>query len=95
MTTTRHRSTTCPVCLKELDSSTGLKQGTVPEFDDVSFCAYCATLLRFEPDLTLRRWTEAEWAALSMLERVELTRLHRRITVTELSVCDWRFERAQ
>jgi hypothetical protein len=92
MSTTRHVATFCPACNSELNASTGLRPTTVPEPDDATFCAYCATLLRFTPELTLRRWSKAEWFEAGLLERVELTRIRRRMSITRLVYVDWRFE---
>lgn len=68
-TTTQHRGSRCPTCAKTLDASSG--PGS-PSTGDLSVCAYCLTMLRYEPGLALRELTAAEFDALRPDERNEL-----------------------
>ena len=50
----------CPECNKKLDAATGVDHDSRPEPNDVTVCLYCATVLQFNDDLTLRSTTDAE-----------------------------------
>lgn len=46
---------TCPHCRRGLDGATELESGGgLPKPNDITLCAYCATVLVFNHDLTLR-----------------------------------------
>lgn len=65
--TTRHRTTPCPTCGAMLNASTNAElQETGPVPGDATLCLYCATLLLFDDDLTLRVLTTEEEAALTL-----------------------------
>jgi hypothetical protein len=58
---TEHTVTICPHCLARLDASTpAFDPGSVPKEGDVSVCVYCATVLVFRADQTLRPMTRIE-----------------------------------
>lgn len=60
MTTTRLKGTDCPRCEEFLDGFTSIEAGNIPKDGDISICAYCLTLLRYESDLSLRVLTDEE-----------------------------------
>lgn len=72
--------TTCPVCEAKLNRA-GTEDGRAggPKPGDNSVCMYCASLLRFEPGLTLRRLELHELMEMSKEERDELGEVQWRI----------------
>lgn len=50
----------CPCCGARLTGVTPIDCKTGPSAGDASFCLYCAALLIFEPDLSLRPMLPAE-----------------------------------
>ena len=66
----------CPVCLNPLDCATetpGPKGA--PEPGDLSLCLFCAALLVYDPDMSLRKITMAEWNALTPQGREYVSRV--------------------
>lgn len=48
-----HPDNACPVCGARLDAATAVRQDARPDPGDVSVCAYCASVLRFDRELYL------------------------------------------
>src|SRR5258708_6205165 len=52
----------CPHCRHAIDRGSDSKGAQVlPTKGEFTICLYCATILVFDPDLTLRHPTPAEW----------------------------------
>ena len=54
--------TICPECNVKLDAITGDRK---PAEGDLSICVHCFAVLVIREDLTVRKMTPKEWAALS------------------------------
>ncbi len=65
----------CPRCGKVVDAATPLGTASHPRPGDFSICAYCATLLRFTPTLTVEGVSEMEFLALPEEDRQQLQRM--------------------
>jgi len=61
----------CPACLKRLDAATSLSSAT-PAPGSVSVCAYCATYVVFQTDMTLRQARPEDLEYLSLTAAIEL-----------------------
>jgi hypothetical protein len=44
----------CLQCLKVLDAATGVDHDDVPKVGDITICAYCATVGKFDENMSLR-----------------------------------------
>lgn len=64
----------CPTCAADLSGATSTEGDNTPSAGDLSVCAYCAALLVFRADLTLR---EIDLDELAALDDEELTKLGR------------------
>lgn len=60
--THRHKERRCPKCGLAVNAATPVNHDDAPsaERGDVTFCAYCDTLLVFDSGMTLRQPTAAE-----------------------------------
>lgn len=67
----------CPGCGITQDAVAQVKgdHGSRPEKGDFTICIDCGMLLIFESDLSVRRLTTQEWAALTAVEKFELSML--------------------
>jgi hypothetical protein len=70
--THRHVASTCPNCRSHMSASTGVDGPRAPKPGDFTLCAHCEALLVFTPNMTLRRFTDEDMAALSPEDRVSL-----------------------
>ena len=61
----------CPYCNKVLNAATHLDDG-VPSPNDFSICVGCANMLRYDDELRLRKFSKAEWDALTADEQSEI-----------------------
>ena len=73
----------CPVCSYTM-SAVGQNdkppvQTVAPKPGDFAVCMRCICVLVFDTTMTLRILTNAQWAALSVPERVDLTRMRAQI----------------
>jgi hypothetical protein len=59
---------TCPYCEKLLDGASGLDHDSAPSPDDFTVCIYCAQILRFKNDMSLRKVTPYELQKMSRKE---------------------------
>jgi len=55
MTDTRLKPNKCPTCGRILDATTSVQGEQTPSPNDISICMYCAALLIFNDDMTLRK----------------------------------------
>jgi hypothetical protein len=71
----------CPACHHPLDAVSDLGMGVrrAPRVDDRTLCGYCGAALRFATLTSLVPLTEAEIAALSLPERVEMRTMQRAV----------------
>jgi hypothetical protein len=60
MKTVENRPCLCPNCGAALDRVTDPLGNNTPDPDDFTVCAECATMLRFNSDMTLRLITRAD-----------------------------------
>lgn len=69
-------SARCPACRAQIDGATGATDVNPPTEGDFSVCQYCATVLRFRANLTLRRATLADVEGLGpdMLRKIALVK---------------------
>jgi hypothetical protein len=58
-------TSTCPACDRTLDGATGLTTDNAPEPGDLTVCAYCASFLTFNLDLSHRKLTAEEFSELT------------------------------
>ena len=56
--TMRIKNAVCVTCNRLVDGVSGLFGAIVPEPDDVTVCAYCAEIMQFNSDMTLRKADE-------------------------------------
>lgn len=63
-TTTHLLGDYCPGCGKRIDAATSIDGEASPTPGDVTVCAFCASVLMFEPGLSLRRVSDQELAQL-------------------------------
>lgn len=64
----------CPICEKLLDRHTTAKDMRPPADRDLTVCAYCAALLRWQGDVLISV-TEEEWQALPSECRMDVCRI--------------------
>jgi hypothetical protein len=69
----------CPSCGVKMAAATG--GPGKPTAGAISLCVYCRAVLTFTADLQLRLLSNAEWAALPIDQRTELTRLREGLAV--------------
>lgn len=76
MTDYRHPKTACPCCGKTLNASgaSGNDEGA-PGEGDLSVCIYCATILVFDANMTLRLLPQAELETLPEETLIELHKM--------------------
>jgi hypothetical protein len=62
----KSKPTPCPHCGTNLDAHacTTSDESTKPQPDDISVCAYCASFLIYNDDLSLRIFTDDDYRAL-------------------------------
>jgi hypothetical protein len=60
MTSYRLKETRCPWCEYRIDGATDLADERGPEPGDLSICIACASLLKFDQDLTPQKVSEDE-----------------------------------
>lgn len=65
--------TVCPHCNHPIDAATGLlDENARPKENDASVCAYCAGLVSFNADGTLRKMSDEEFVDLPLDVRLVL-----------------------
>jgi hypothetical protein len=77
MRTTRTPPSRCPRCDAPLTGASDMEGSARPRPGDVSVCLYCAALLKYTAQRTLRALTAAEVRALAVDEPDVLAQLRR------------------
>lgn len=79
MSITKHKKTVCPLCHHRIESAPTVEDHEIiSQPGDFSICFYCACILIYRPDLTVREATteEVKDLDLKMLDQLVMVQQH-------------------